>query len=58
MDKSIILIEKQVSKKGTHFRGQIPEGFEVFLRGHPRDIDGQFECHQPQYRSTDFHSAS
>jgi hypothetical protein len=58
MDKSIIFIEKQVYKTVTHFGGQIPKGFEVFLRGHPCHIDGQFECDQPQYCSTDFHSAS
>jgi len=58
MDKLIIFIEKQVYKNVTHFGGQIPKGFEVFLRGHPCHIDGQFECDQPQYRSTDFYSAS
>jgi hypothetical protein len=58
MDNSIIFIEKQVYKTVTHFGGQIPKGFEVFLRGYPCHIDGQFECDQPQYCSTDFHSAS
>jgi hypothetical protein len=58
MDKSLIFIEKQVYKNVTHFGGQIPKGFEVFLRGHPCHIDGQFECDQSQYRSTDFHYAS
>ena len=58
MDKSLIFIEKQVYKTVTHFGGQIPKGFEVFLRGHPCHINGQFECDQPQYCSTDFHSAS
>jgi hypothetical protein len=58
MDKILIFIEKQVYKNVTHFGGQIPKGSEVFLRGHPRHIDGQFERDQPQYRSTDFHSAS
>jgi hypothetical protein len=33
MDNLIIFIEKQVYKNVTHFGGQIPEGFEVFLRG-------------------------
>jgi hypothetical protein len=58
MDKTLIFIEKQVYKNVTHFGGQIPNGFEVFLRGHPCHIDRQFERDQPQYRSTDFHSAS
>jgi hypothetical protein len=58
MDNSLIFIEKQVYKNVTHFGGQIPKGFEVFLRGHPSHIDGQFKCDQPQHRSTDFHSAS
>ena len=34
MDNSIIFIEKQVYKTVTHFGGQIPMGFEVFLRGY------------------------
>jgi hypothetical protein len=58
MDNLIILIEKQVYKNVTHFGGQIPEDLEVFLRRHPSHIDGQFECDQSQYRSTDFLSAS
>jgi hypothetical protein len=58
MDKLLIFIEKQACKNVTHFGGQIPKGFEVFLRGYPCHIDGQFECDQPQYRLTDFHSAS
>jgi hypothetical protein len=58
MNNSIIFIEKQVYKNVTHFGGQIPKGSEVFLRGHSCHIDRQFECDQPQYRSTDFHSAS
>ena len=58
MDNSIIFIEKQVYKTVTHFGGQIPKGFEVFLRGHPCHIDGQFECDQPQLCSTNFHPAS
>jgi hypothetical protein len=36
MDKALIFIEKQVYKNGSHFGGEIPKGFEVFLRGHPR----------------------
>ena len=35
MDNSLIFIEKQVYKNVTYFGGQIPKGFEVFLRGHP-----------------------
>jgi hypothetical protein len=58
MDKALIFIEKQVYKNGSHFGGEIPKGFEVFLRGHPSHIDGQFKCDQPQHRSADFHSAS
>jgi len=58
MDKTLIFIEKQVYKIGSHFGGEIPKGFEVFLRGHPSHIDGQFKCDQSQYRSTDFHFAS
>ena len=58
MDKSLIFIEKQVYKTVTHFGGQIPKGFEVFLRGHPCHIDRQFECDQPQFCSTNFHPAS
>ena len=58
MDKSLIFIEKQVYKTVTHFGGQIPKGFEVFLRGHPCHINGQFECDQPQLCSTNFHPAS
>ena len=58
MDNLIIFIKKQVYKNGTHFGGQIPKGFEMFLRGHPCHVDGQFECDQPQYRSTDFYSPS
>ena len=58
MVKIFTIIEKQVYKKVTHFGGQISKDFEVFLRGHPCHIDGQFECDQSQYRSTDFHSAS
>jgi hypothetical protein len=51
MDKALIFIEKQVYKNGAHFGGQIPKGFEVFLRGHPSHIDSQFKCDQPQHRS-------
>ena len=58
MDKTLIFIEKQVYKTVTHFGGQIPKGFEVFLRGHLCHIDSQFEFDQPQYRSADFHPAS
>jgi len=35
MDKALIFIEKKVYKIGSHFGGQSPKGFEVFLRGHP-----------------------
>jgi hypothetical protein len=58
VDKALIFIEKQVYKNVTHFGGEIPKGFEVFLRGHSSHYDGQFKRDQPQYRSADFHSAS
>jgi hypothetical protein len=58
MDKALIFIEKQVYKNGAHFGGEIPKGFEVFLRGHPSHIDSQFKCDQPQHRSANLQSAS
>jgi hypothetical protein len=58
MDKALVFIEKQVYKNGAHFGGEIPKGFEVFLRGHPSHIDSQFKCDQPQHRAANLQSAS
>ena len=53
-----IIIEKQVYKKFTHFRGQISKDFEVFLRRYPSPFRSGFERGQPQDYAANLQSAS
>jgi hypothetical protein len=48
MVKALFIIEEQVSKKVTHFRGQIPAGFEVLQRGYSCPIGVGSERSKPQ----------
>jgi hypothetical protein len=42
MVKALTIIEEQVSKKVPHFRGPIPQGFEVFLGRYSSNLGCSF----------------
>jgi hypothetical protein len=48
MVKTLSVIEEQASKKVTHFRGQIPAGFEVLQRGYSCPLGVGSERSEPQ----------
>gem|GEM_PF-6257756 len=48
MVKALTIIEEQVSEKVPHFRGQIPQGFEMFFGGYSSDLGCGFGRPQPQ----------
>ena len=48
MVKTLSIIEEQVSEKVTHFRDQIPAGFEVLQRGYSSPLGVGSERSEPQ----------